>query len=173
MKVLSKSLNNQYLIVQLDENERTQVGVPFAALDTSKGETQTLDNICNKGSSVQEVEKFVANKMKSFKYSIMALRHLKYLDHKEPQIKHTTISWGNTQLMEELFILFGGDRNELRERTKCIGHHYRFKFVMDKLDRESKRENAIFEKGFIHYNGIINRPTRCFSLKDDIKTSDV
>lgn len=172
MKVLSKSLNNQYLIVQLDENERTIVGAPFAALDIAKGKTQTLDNICNKGSSVQEVEKFVANKMKSFKYSIMALRHLKYLDHKEPQIKHTTISWGNTQLMEELFILFGGDRNELRERTKCIGHHYRFKFVMDKLDRESQKDNAIFEKGFIHYNGIINRPTRCFTLKEKIKTSD-
>lgn len=40
---------------------------------------------------------------------------------------------------------------------------------MDKLDRESKKTDAIFEKGFIKYTGIIKKPTRCFSLKD--KTS--
>lgn len=101
------------------------------------------------------------------KYSLIAKQYLEELDKKEPKIKHKTISWGNAQMMEDLFILFGGDRNKLREKTGCIGHHYRFKFVMDKLDRESQKDNAIFEKGFIHYNGIINRPTRCFTLKEE------
>lgn len=100
------------------------------------------------------------------KYSLIAKQYLEELDKKEPQVKHRIISWGNAQMMEELFILFGGDRDKLREKTGCIGHHPRFKFVMDKLDRESQKENAIFEKGFIHYNGIINRPTRCFTLKE-------
>ena len=99
------------------------------------------------------------------KYSLIAKEYLEELDKKEPEIKHRIISWGNPQMMEELFILFGGDRYELRERTGCIGHHDRFKYVMDRLDRKSKKENAIFEKGFIHYNGIIKRPTRCFTLK--------
>ena len=51
------------------------------------------------------------------------------------------------------------------KKTGSIGHHFRFKFVMDRLDRESKQKDSIFEKGYIHYNGIINRPTRCFILK--------
>lgn len=100
------------------------------------------------------------------KYSLIAKAYLKELDKKEPGIKHQIISWDNLQMMEDLFVLFGGDRYKLRERTGCIGHHYRFKYVMDRLDRESKKENAIFEKSFIHYTGIIKRPTRCFTLKD-------
>ena len=101
------------------------------------------------------------------KYSLIAKEYLEELDRKEPGIQHRIISWGNLQMMEYLFILFGGDRYELRKRTGCIGHHDRFKYVMDRLDRESKKENAIFEKGFIHYTGIIKRPTRCFTLKED------
>lgn len=102
----------------------------------------------------------------SQKYSLIAKEYLKELDKKEPYIKHRMITWGNMQMMEDLFMLFGGDRYELRERGGCIGHHDRFKYVMDRLDRECKKENAIFEKGFIHYNGIIKRPTRCFTLKE-------
>lgn len=102
------------------------------------------------------------------KYSLIAKAYLEELDKKEPGIKHKMITWGNIQLMEDLFIRFGGDRDEIRERTDCIGHHFRFKFVMDRLDRESKKPDAIFEKRYIHYNGIINRPTRCFSLKEDV-----
>lgn len=100
------------------------------------------------------------------KYSIIAKEYLQKLDKEEPEVKHRIISWGNLQMMEELFILFGGNRNKLRERTGCIGHHERFKYVMDRLDRESKKKNALFVKGYICYRGIINRPTRCFTLKE-------
>lgn len=99
------------------------------------------------------------------KYSLLAKQYLEELDKKEPGIYHKTIAWGNAQMMEDLFILFGGDRKKVRESTECIGHYPRFKFVMDKLDYESKKENAIFEKTYIHYKGCINRPTRCFTLK--------
>lgn len=100
------------------------------------------------------------------KYSLIAKEYLERLDKEEPKIKHRIISWGNMQMMEDLFVLFGGDRHELREKGGCIGHHDRFKYVMDRLDRESKKDNAIFEKGFIHYTGVIKRPTRCFTLKE-------
>lgn len=99
------------------------------------------------------------------KYSLIAKKYLEELDNEEPYIKHTMVTWGDAQMMKDLFELFGGDRDKLRERTGCIGHHYRFRFVMDKLDRESQKPGAIFEKGYICYNGIINRPTRCFTLK--------
>lgn len=105
-------------------------------------------------------------------YSQIAKKYLKKLDSEEPYIKHTMITWGDCQTMEDLFELFGGNREKLREQTGCIGHHYRYKFVMDRLDRESKRENAIFEKGYICYNGIINRPTRCFTLKGEKTNSN-
>lgn len=77
------------------------------------------------------------------------------------------ISWGDPQLMEDLFEAFGGDRIKVREQSGCIGCSPRFKFVMDKLDYESKASNAMFAKGFISYSGIINRPTRCFELKEE------
>lgn len=101
----------------------------------------------------------------NFKYSLIAKSYLEELDRKEPFTKHTMVTWGNCQMMEDLFERFGGDRVKLREQTGCIGHHYRYKFVMDRLDRESQKPGAIFEKGYICYNGIINRPTRCFTLK--------
>jgi hypothetical protein len=76
------------------------------------------------------------------------------------------VTWGDCQMMEDLFELFGGDRDHLREVTGHIGHHFRYKYVMDKLDRESTKPDAIFNKYYICYNGIINRPTRCFKLKE-------
>lgn len=103
------------------------------------------------------------------KYSLIAKEYLAKLDKEEPYIKHDMITWGDACIMEDLFELFGGDREKLRERTGCIGNHYRFKFVMDRLDRESKKEDAIFEKGYIAYPGIINRPTRCFTIKAESK----
>lgn len=104
------------------------------------------------------------------RYSLIAKAYLEELDQKEPFVKHRMVTWGNCQMMEDLFILFGGDREEVFQRTGCIGHHSRYKYVMDRLDRESQKPDAIFAKGYIHYNGIINRPTRCFKLKrsDDI-----
>ena len=99
------------------------------------------------------------------KYSLIAKEYLEELDRKEPNIKHTMITWGNIQMMEDLFVLFGGDREKVRKQSGCIGHYPRFKYVMDRLDRESKKPDAIFAKYYIHYNGIVNRPTRCFKLK--------
>lgn len=101
------------------------------------------------------------------KYSLIAKAYLKELDIKDPSVVHKIITWGDLQMMEDLFELFGGEREDIRKRTGSMGHHFRFKFVMDKLDRESKMKNSIFEKGYIHYTGIINRPTRCFTLKEN------
>lgn len=99
------------------------------------------------------------------KYSLIAKAYLEQLDKNDPSIQHRMITYGNIQMMEDLFKLFGGNREDIINKTGSIGHHFRFKFVMDKLDRESKKQNAIFKKGYIHYAGIINRPTRCFTLK--------
>ena len=101
----------------------------------------------------------------NLKYSLIAKTYLEKLDRKDPSVQHKMITWGDCQMMEELFELFGGNREDIMKRTGSIGHHFRFKFVMDRLDRESKQKDSIFEKGYIHYNGIINRPTRCFILK--------
>ena len=103
------------------------------------------------------------------KYSKIALAYLRDLDQKEPGIEHKMITWGNLQMMEDLFCLFGGDSKEMFQKTGCLGHHYRFKFVMDRLDRESRRKDSIFKKGYLHYSGIINRPTRCFKVKENIQ----
>jgi len=100
------------------------------------------------------------------KYSLIAKEYLEELDKKDPLIQHKIITWGNLEMMEDLFKLFGGDREDIIKKTNNVGHHFRFKFVMDRLDRESKKKDAIFEKGFIRYDGIINRPTRCFTLKE-------
>lgn len=99
------------------------------------------------------------------KYSLIAKAYLEELDRKDPSVEHKMITWGDCQMMEELFDLFGGNREDIINRTSNMGHHFRYKFVMDKLDRESKKQDSIFEKGYIHYSGIINRPTRCFALK--------
>lgn len=100
------------------------------------------------------------------KYSLIAKKvfedYCKERGYKE--LKY--ITWGDPELMERLFIAFGGDRKAMREKTGCIGHHFRFKFVMDKLDKESQAENSILKKSYIKYSGIINRPTRCFSFKE-------
>lgn len=101
------------------------------------------------------------------KYSLIAKEYLAELDQKDPTVKHTMITWGDPETMEALFVRFGGDRNVLQEKTGCIGHHHRFKYVMDRLDRESKKPDALFEKYYLHYRGIISRPTRCFKLKKE------
>lgn len=100
------------------------------------------------------------------KYSLIAKAYLEELDIKESSIQHKIITGGNLEMMEDLFKLFGGDREDIVNKTNNIGHHFRFKFVMDRLDRESKKKDAILKNGFIRYNGIINRPTRCFTLKE-------
>lgn len=87
----------------------------------------------------------------------------------------TLITRGDLNTMEDLLELFGGDRDVLKEKATYNGEFYmgdyltrKAQFVLNKLDRESKRPDAIFKKGYICYNGIINRPTRCFELKEKI-----
>lgn len=105
-------------------------------------------------------------------YSKIAKKYLEDLSRKD-NIKYNMVCYGNLTDMEELFDLFGGDRNyKYQERINkgwMPGNfvHWRFTFVMNKLDRESKKSGALFKKGYICYNGIINRPTRCFTLKED------
>lgn len=50
------------------------------------------------------------------KYSLIAKAYLAELDIKEPIIKHTMVTWGDFQMMEDLFVLFGGDRVKLMEK---------------------------------------------------------
>lgn len=83
------------------------------------------------------------------------------------------VTRGDLNMMEDLLELFGGDRNVLKKKATYNGVFYmgdyitrKAQFVLNKLDRESKRPNAIFRKGYICYNGIINRPTRCFEIKE-------
>lgn len=84
------------------------------------------------------------------------------------------VTRGNLDMMEDLLDLFDSKaRERLLEQSMykgepCYGTYTTKKaqFVLNKLDRESKRPNAIFRKGYICYNGIINRPTRCFEIKE-------
>lgn len=50
------------------------------------------------------------------KYSLMAKAYLAELDIKEPIIKHTMVTWGNFQMMEDLFVLYGRDRVKLMKK---------------------------------------------------------
>lgn len=77
---------------------------------------------------------------------------------------------GDLDMMENLADLFGWNASKDKDIVAKHGignlHRARFQFVLNKLDRESKRPNAIFKKMYINYPGIINRPTRCFVLKE-------
>lgn len=98
---------------------------------------------------------------------------LKYMQDKigQGEVHNNYITYGNLDMMEDLFILFGGDRKKELEKSTCPHNNIQRKFgyVLSRLDRESKKSDAIFEKGYICYNGIINRPTRCFKIKEKIK----
>lgn len=97
---------------------------------------------------------------------------LKYIQDKmtNGEVHNNMITYGNLNMMEDLFILFGGDRKKTLEKSTCPHNNIQLKFgyVMNRLDRESKKADAIFRKGYIHYKGIINRPTRCFIVKEHI-----
>lgn len=80
------------------------------------------------------------------KYSLIAKEYLEELDKKDPLIQHKIITWGNLEMMEDLFKLFGGDREDIIKKTNNVGHHFRFKFVMDRLDRESKKKMLYLKK---------------------------
>ena len=96
-------------------------------------------------------------------------------------IEHDTnmVTRGNLDMMEDLLELFdptARDRlyyQSLYKGEICYGTYTTKKaqFVLNKLDRESKKPDAIFRKFYICYNGIINRPTRGFELKEKINES--
>ena len=110
-------------------------------------------------------------------WSKIAKAHLDEINKKEVELHgdraiiQTMITQGDLQLMEELLDLFC-DRQAIAKKFADLGyspgyyHKYGFKLVMDRLDRESQRPDAIFRKDYICYNGIINRPTRCFVVID-------
>ena len=101
-------------------------------------------------------------KKESQYYSKITLQYLQ--EHPE---HGDMVTYGDLSLMEDLFDLLGGDRRELKISGKIayIGHNYRFQFVLNKLDKESKQPDAIFEKWYLNYPGIINKPTRAFKIK--------
>lgn len=80
------------------------------------------------------------------------------------------VYYGDLDVMEDLADLFGWDDSKTNEYIEKYGiggmHGKRFKFVLDKLDYESKQPNALMQKMYINYPGIINRPTRCFIIKE-------
>lgn len=99
-------------------------------------------------------------------YSKIALEYIKQ-NVEAGQIHYDMVTYGKLNMMEDLFDLFGGDREYIDKHPDWSWghwHRYRFQFVMNKLDAESKKSDAIFKKGYICYNGIINRLTRCFEL---------
>ena len=106
-------------------------------------------------------------------YSKIALKHLQNLSKKEG-VERDDITYGDLQLMEDLFDLFGGDRGAVYAKGLTGGSAvaYRFQYVIRRLDRESKKSDAIFTKFYLNYPGIINKPARCFVLKDHIKRGD-
>lgn len=102
-------------------------------------------------------------------YSKIARDYIYKLREKEGPY-YDGVYLGDLSMMEALCDLFGWDKSkDLHIVEKySIGelHRARFQFVLNKLDRESKRPDAIFKKMYINYPGIINRPTRCFVLKE-------
>lgn len=99
-------------------------------------------------------------------WSKIAKAHLDEINKKEIELHgdkaviQTMITQGDLQLIEKLLDLFC-DRQAITKKFTDLGcgpyyHKYGFKLVMDRLDRESQRPDAIFRKGYICYNGIIN-----------------
>lgn len=98
-------------------------------------------------------------------YSKIAKQYLEELS-KEWGMSFTMICWGNLDDMEELFDRFGGDRDKMHQKAVSFNDYInkKFSYVMNRLDYESKKPDAIFKKGYIEYTGILRHPTRCFEL---------
>lgn len=81
--------------------------------------------------------------------------------------QYKVVAWGNVEDMEKLFVLFGGNAEQLAKKYNTTKHSPRFAYVMDKLEYESQKKDAIFTKDYITYKDVITRPTRCFILKEE------
>ena len=79
-----------------------------------------------------------------------------------------SVTWGNPNLMEDLYDLFGGDRDYLSKHPMSVSAwiNYKYSFVMNKLDRESQQPDAIFKKGYITYSGTSHGRCRCFYVEE-------
>lgn len=82
------------------------------------------------------------------KYSKIAKQYLENMSKKD-NLKYTLICFGNFDDMENLFDLFGGDRESKKVLTNQGLHayiRYKYQFVLNKLDKESKELNSLFER---------------------------
>lgn len=103
-------------------------------------------------------------------YSKIAFNYIKE-KIKQGDVHCNMVTYGNLGMMEDLFDLFGGDRNYIRNHDLSMHQwqSYRFNYVMNRLERESKKSTALFKKIYISYRGIINRPTRGFKIIENNK----
>ena len=83
------------------------------------------------------------------------------------------VYYGDLDVMEDLADLFGWEECKSKDYIERYGigglHRKRFQFVLDKLDYESSKPDALMHKMYINYPGIINKPTRCFIIKEELK----
>lgn len=83
------------------------------------------------------------------------------------------VYYGDLDIMEDLADLFGWDKSKDSIYIEKYGigglHKKRFQFVLNKLDYESSKPDALMRKMYINYPGIINKPTRCFIIKEELK----
>lgn len=78
----------------------------------------------------------------------------------------TVISRGNLTLMHDIFerAVELGAKPKPEKKSHCFYDHIR---VLNALQRDER-----FTMGYINYPGIINRPTRCFELKDTLSNTN-
>ena len=85
--------------------------------------------------------------MDSQYYSKIAL---KYMQEKiaEGELHYNMVTYGNLNMMEDLFDLFSGDRNYIKTHNLSWGewHRYRFQYVMNRLDKESSSSYGSFKR---------------------------
>lgn len=92
-------------------------------------------------------------------YSLIAAKYLsnKHID---------SIMYGDIATLNALFDLFGKHKN-FADTVET--RNYKAQYVLNKLDIESRRPDAIFIKTFVKshlsHKGIIERQARCFVLK--------
>lgn len=103
-------------------------------------------------------------------YSKIALKYLKeYKTEFCPTaLVNPSITWGDPNMMENLYDLFGGDRDYLAKHPMSVSAwiNYKYSFVMNKLDRESQQPDAIFKKGYMTYSGTSLGRCRCFYVEE-------
>lgn len=105
-------------------------------------------------------------------YSKIARDYIYSIREKEDPYR-SGVYVGDTNMMEDLATLFGWDNIDTslyyKECEEDDPKLAKFKFVLDKLDKESGKRRSIFKKVYINCPEIVDRPTRCFILKEFIQ----